>query len=193
MKIKNFMLFFIFFWVMIFFAIGFFLYNYEKEFIEKTKINNLDWVIADLKVNIENQKRINENIITEQQLDIKVLKDEIIKLRGHHTRVQKVKITFYAPEIKKINSDSNHRKTATMETPVAGWTIAISRDLVAIGWLGKRIYIRGIGIRMANDIMGKSVNGKIITNQIDVCCGSKDVYKLAKKLGKNTDILATLI
>ena len=70
-----------------------------------------------------------------------------------------------------------------MNKPISGWTCAISRDLIAKGWLGKKIYITGIGVRFASDIMGKSVNGKKIINQIDVLVGKNDIYKQTKKLG----------
>lgn len=126
-------------------------------------------------------KNILYNKISE--LENKILKQNttISKLISKNN----VKITFYCPELKGINSDSNSRKTALMQKPVAGWTCAISRDLMKQGYLGKKIYIEGIGIRYANDLMGKTVNGKEIVNQIDICVGKKNIYNEAKKLGKN--------
>ncbi|MDY0219426.1 MAG: hypothetical protein RBR14_08785 [Candidatus Cloacimonas acidaminovorans] len=107
-------------------------------------------------------------------------------------RSLEVKITFYAPDLGGINSDTTPDKTATMQTPVPGWTCAISRDLVRAGWLGRRIYIKGLGVRYASDIMGKSVNGKIIEKQIDICVGKKDVWGQAKKFGKSKEIATIL-
>ena len=104
----------------------------------------------------------------------------------------KVKITFYAPSLKGINSDGRPDLTATMEKPVPGWTCAISRDLVQAGWLGRRIYIPGLGVRYAADIMGKSVKGKAITRQIDICVGKKYLWTEVKKFGKTHEIATIL-
>ena len=46
-----------------------------------------------------------------------------------------------------------------MESPVPGWTIAVSRDLA--GWLGKRVYIEGIGVRRVNDLMNSRYSQRI--------------------------------
>jgi 3D (Asp-Asp-Asp) domain-containing protein len=132
-------------------------------------------------------------------LQIHELKTEVLYLEEHITYLEKermrsleVKITFYAPDLGGINSDTTPDKTATMQTPVPGWTCAISRDLVRAGWLGRRIYIKGLGVRYASDIMGKSVNGKIIEKQIDICVGKKDVWVQAKKFGKSKEIATIL-
>lgn len=132
-------------------------------------------------------------------LQIHELKTEVLYLEEHITYLEKermrsleVKITFYAPDLMGINSDSNPNKTATMQKPIPGWTCAISRDLVRAGWLGRKIYIKGLGVRYASDIMGKSVNGKPITKQIDICVGKKNVLTEAKKFGKSKEI-ATLL
>lgn len=132
-------------------------------------------------------------------LQIHELKTEVLYLEEHITYLEKermrsleVKITFYAPDLGGINSDTTPDKTATMQTPVPGWTCAISRDLVRAGWLGRRIYIKGLGVRYASDIMGKSVNGKPITKQIDICVGKKNVLTEAKKFGKSKEIATIL-
>lgn len=117
---------------------------------------------------------------------------KIKKLESEIMWSTKVKITFYAPTLKGINSDSRPDLTATMENPIPGWTCAISRDLVKAGWLGRRIYIPGLGVRYASDIMGKSVNGKTITKQIDICVGQKNVWTEAKKFGKTHEIATIL-
>lgn len=143
----------------------------------KTQINNLEWEKADAEVDLRFMKRM-----------VNYLKDDI-----HHSRVRKVKITFYSPSLGGINSDSDPSKTATMTTPIIGLTCAISRNLVEDGWLGSTIYIQGIGIRQATDIMGKEYKGKKIFNQIDILTGPNDVKKEAKKLGNNINILASLL
>jgi len=132
-------------------------------------------------------------------LQIHELKTEVLYLEEHITYLEKermrsleVKITFYAPDLGGINSDTTPDKTATMQTPVPGWTCAISRDLVRAGWLGRRIYIKGLGVRYASDIMGKSVNGKIIERQIDICVGKKNVWTETKKFGKSKEIATIL-
>ena len=132
-------------------------------------------------------------------LQIHELKTEVLYLEEHITYLEKermrsleVKITFYAPDLRGINSDSNPNKTATMQKPIPGWTCAISRDLVRAGWLGRKIYIKGLGVRYASDIMGKSVNGKIIEKQIDICVGKKNVLTEAKKFGKSKEIATIL-
>jgi 3D (Asp-Asp-Asp) domain-containing protein len=58
-------------------------------------------------------------------------------------------VTAYTGRRSETNDDPGN--TATMEPPVAGWTCAVSRDL--IHWLGGRIYIKGIGVRRVNDLM----------------------------------------
>jgi 3D (Asp-Asp-Asp) domain-containing protein len=73
-----------------------------------------------------------------------------------------VEITGYYPWAGGINSDGNPDTTATLNTPIPGKTIAISRDLVRKGWLHHWIYIEGIGIRFADDIMGKTIEGPAI-------------------------------
>lgn len=132
-------------------------------------------------------------------LQIHGLKTEVLYLEEHITYLEKermrsleVKITFYAPDLMGINSDSNPNKTATMQKPIPGWTCAISRDLVRAGWLGRKIYIKGLGVRYASDIMGKSVNGKPITKQIDICVGKKNVLTEAKNFGKSKEIATIL-
>jgi 3D (Asp-Asp-Asp) domain-containing protein len=64
---------------------------------------------------------------------------------------------------------------------------------VELGWLGRKIYIKGLGIRYASDIMGESFGGQKIERQIDICVGKKDVLTEAKKFGNNIDILATVL
>ena len=130
--------------------------------------------------------------IHELKTEVAYLEEHITYLEKERMRSLKVKITFYAPELKGINSDKNPNKTATMQKPVPGWTCAISRDLVNAGWLGRKIYIKGLGIRYAADIMGKAANGKPIQKQIDICVGKKDVKTQAKKFGLTHEIATIL-
>lgn len=137
--------------------------------------------------------KIIETQLEEANYEIRVLKDIINDHEQFNNRSAKVKITFYAPSLGGINSDSNPNKTAIMDKPVAGWTCAISRDLVEKGWLGRKLYIKGLGIRYASDIMGASYKGKPITNQIDICVGKSDVQTEARMFGTNTNITATVL
>jgi 3D (Asp-Asp-Asp) domain-containing protein len=130
--------------------------------------------------------------VHEFKTEIAYLEEHIEYLEKERMRSLEVKITFYAPDLSGINSDTTPDKTTTMQTPVPGWTCAISRDLVRAGWLGRRIYIKGLGVRYASDIMGKSVNGKIIERQIDICVGKKNVRTEAKNFGKSKEIATIL-
>lgn len=94
-----------------------------------------------------------------------------------------VTLTGYHPWSNGINSDGYPQTTATMTMPVAGRTCAISSELVKRGWLGKRIYIEGIGVFVAEDRMNISLNGL----RIDLCMGSLEE---AMNFGKKKNILA---
>lgn len=130
--------------------------------------------------------------IETQNAEIKDLHVEIKNLEMQITRTAEVKVTVYAPELRGINSDSDHSRTAIMDKPVPGWTCAISRDLVGAGWLGKKIWIKGIGIRYASDIMAESYNGRKIEKQIDICVGKEYIKTEAKKIGDNKRLATAL-
>lgn len=76
----------------------------------------------------------------------------------------KLKATAYTTCVTETNKDNGN--TATMQTPVAGWTVAVSPDLKS--WLGKRVYIDGIGVRKVIDLMNKRY-----TRSIDILVGTK--------------------
>jgi 3D (Asp-Asp-Asp) domain-containing protein len=94
-----------------------------------------------------------------------------------------VTLTGYHPWSNGINSDGYPWKTATMTMPVAGRTCAISSELVRKGWLGKKIYIEGVGVFQAEDRMNIRLNGL----RIDLCMGSLEE---ALTFGKKENILA---
>jgi len=150
------------------------------------KVNDLTNQVTTNSVFME--KNCHKNTMDLHKLsEIKNEKTTVIKEITHQTDSydKSIKITFYSPKLKGINSDKNPNKTAIMKKPVSGWTCAISRDLMKRGWLGKKIYIDGIGMRYANDLMARTYKGRKITKQIDLCVGKNDVLKQAKKLGKN--------
>ena len=99
---------------------------------------------------------------------------------------QIVTVTAYHPKSKGINSDAHPNKTALMKKPISGYTLAVSTELVELGWLGKKIYIDGWGVGRATDRMGKSVKGK----RIDICAPS---LKRAKKFGIKKNVLSIVL
>ncbi len=100
--------------------------------------------------------------------------------------IKRVRLTFYHPESRGINSDSDPSNTATMTRPIPGRTIAISKALVKLGWLGKKIYIENWGVFEASDRMGPSIEGCAI----DICTPTK---QLAMDLGVVNNVLATIL
>lgn len=124
-----------------------------------------------------------EKIVTMQKEVIQIQEKTIQNLSIELGRKQSVTVSFYHPESRGINSDSDHTNTATMTKPVVGRTIAISDELFNLGWLGNKIYIDGFGVFLAEDRMGESIKGKCI----DICVSSK---KRAFQLGKKYDIVA---
>jgi len=92
-------------------------------------------------------------------------------------------LTGYHPWSNGINSDGYPQTTATMTMPIVGRTCAISSELVNRGWLGKKIYIEGIGVFIAEDRMNISLNGL----RIDLCMGS---LQEALEFGRKKNVLA---
>jgi len=128
-------------------------------------------------------QKINLQIYT--QLDS--MYEEVKTLREIiQSDYQVITVTAYHPKSKGINSDGNPNRTALMKRPIPGYTLAISTELVELGWLGKKIYINGWGVGHATDRMGKSVKGK----HIDVCSPS---LKAAKKFGIKKDVLSIVL
>ena len=72
-------------------------------------------------------------------------------------------VTAYTARPCETNDDPMH--TATMERPKAGWTCAVSRDLMH--WLGGRVYIEGVGVRRVNDLMNER-----FARRVDIFCGT---------------------
>ena len=103
-----------------------------------------------------------------------------------NTGSEKVILTWYHPESGGINTDGNPYRTATMTKPVVGRTIAISKELVRKGWLGKKIYIEGYGVFVAEDRMSSALPGC----RIDICCASK---KIAMRNGKKHNIYCSVL
>jgi len=92
-------------------------------------------------------------------------------------------VTAYTNRVSETNSDPG--RTAILEAPKAGWTCAVSRDLMH--WLGGKVYIEGIGVRRVNDLMNRRFTGSL-----DLYMGKvKDAVRFGKQrrqvvfLGRN--------
>jgi 3D (Asp-Asp-Asp) domain-containing protein len=102
-----------------------------------------------------------EQLITIQRelRDVQQVVDEVYAAR-------KFKLTATAYSGSPDETDSDPDKTALMTKPVAGRTVAVSRDL--IHWLGHKVYIKGKGVYMVEDLMNAR-----FTKKIDFFYGSK--------------------
>lgn len=89
----------------------------------------------------------------------------------------KCTLTGYSGTRDQTNSNPN--RTALMESPVVGWTVAVSQDLKR--YLGNRIYISGHGVFRVNDLMNKRYK-----KRIDLFVKDR---KTAIEFGKKEDIL----
>jgi len=85
------------------------------------------------------------------------------------------KVTMTAYTASEDETNENPEKTAIMESPIPGWTCAVSRDFIQ--FLGDRIYIEGIGVRKVNDLMNVRY-----TKRIDILVGTKrQAYRIGKQ------------
>jgi len=157
-----------------FFSNNFLSVNSRIDFWETQKLIQM---ISDLK-----------EIVVIQQSQIDVLSTSYEELKP--TRIQTVTITAYHPPSMGINSDSDHKHTATMTKPKPGKTAAISRDLIPYGWMWREFYAPGIGRWKIESVMGKEFRGKPITKHIDLCFPTK---KLADKFGIKRDVVVTML
>jgi len=130
------------------------------------------------------QQEFNYLSLTNKQLrkDLLILRKEFKSTSS----LIKVKVTYYCPWAKGINSDSNPNRTALMVKPVSGYTIAISNDLFDKGLLGKKVYVEGFGIGRLEDRMGNNITGDCI----DICVGTCDQ---AIKLGVKRNITMIIL
>jgi 3D (Asp-Asp-Asp) domain-containing protein len=168
--------------ILILFLVGlssvFFAGQFKKELglnIIKTKtISSLTRDIQDLKRSIslyESKELYLRSIIKSKEKKLDIITKANVTLTGYH------------PWSNGINSDGYPEKTATMTKPIVGRTCAISSELVNRGWLGKKIYIEGIGVFIAEDRMNVDLNGL----RIDLVMGSLEA---ALNFGKKKNILA---
>jgi 3D (Asp-Asp-Asp) domain-containing protein len=131
-------------------------YNKQLEF-SYNSLDAYDYQERTLNEVIENYDNKNQQLQTENSLLI-----QEIKLLKRKFDIN-VYATAYTARVQEC--DSTPDVTAIMEKPKAGWTIAVSHDLIYL--LGKRVYIKGIGVRRVNDLM----NGRY-TKRIDILMGN---------------------
>jgi len=104
------------------------------------------------------------------QYELALQKDIIEYYRSANSK--ELTITAYTAREEETNEDP--RNTALMEEPIPGYTVAVSQDLKR--WLGKRIYIQGLGVFRVNDLMNKR-----FTNRVDILVHS---VRKAREFGK---------
>jgi 3D (Asp-Asp-Asp) domain-containing protein len=98
---------------------------------------------------------LSETISSEEQkLELQKAREEILVLKAileayHKANTHYLRLSAYTARKEEGNDDIEN--TAIMQRPKIGWTVAVSRDLR--GWLGKRVYVEGFGIRMVSDLM----------------------------------------
>jgi 3D (Asp-Asp-Asp) domain-containing protein len=98
-------------------------------------------------------------------------------------RTIKGTVTSYTARVEECDEDPTI--TAFM-TKVRIGTIAISHDLLDAGWApGMRVYIKGFGVFVINDLMNAR-----FTKRVDIFT---DSLKHAKKIGHNKNITIALL
>ncbi|SMP73585.1 3D (Asp-Asp-Asp) domain-containing protein [Desulfonatronum zhilinae] len=124
--------------------------------------------------------------IDEQKLELQKAQEEILVLKAileayHKANTHYLRLSAYTARKEECNDDIEN--TAIMQRPKTGWTVAVSRDLR--GWLGKRVYVEGFGIRMVSDLMNHRYS-----KSIDILVS--DVSE-AMEIGVRENVFVTLI
>ena len=122
------------------------------------------------------------------QEQIKELQLRIVKTEDHLWYIHKLLdsyrlnmeyiVDLSAYTARREECDDDPTNTAIMERPVSNWTVAVSHDLKHL--LGKRVYIKGFGVRRVNDLM----NGRF-TRKIDILVPT---VKRAREIGIQTNV-----
>lgn len=102
------------------------------------------------------------------EMDRLDVENKVLNIRLDFHRVKnswKVDLTAYTAREEETNSDPGN--TAIMEKPRPGLTIAVSHDLQFL--LGKRVYVKGFGVRRVNDLMNSRYTKRIdiLTNSVE--------------------------
>ncbi|GAB6059071.1 3D domain-containing protein [Desulfonatronum parangueonense] len=124
--------------------------------------------------------------IDEQKQELQKAQEEITVLKAileayHKANTHYLRLSAYTARKEECNDDIEN--TAIMQRPKPGWTVAVSRDLR--GWLGKRVYVEGFGIRMVSDLMNSRY-----TKAIDILVPDVDE---ALEIGVRENVFVTLI
>lgn len=91
----------------------------------------------------------------DQQLIEQTLKINDLEAARH----KKLTVTAYSPRI--VETDSTPYETAFM-TRVKNWSVAVSWDMIEEGWTpGKKVYIKGFGMFVINDLMADKWHSRI--------------------------------
>lgn len=146
-----------------------------------TKLSEKDFEIGQIKAGHMESMNLMKHRLEIANIEIKALHKQLIEAAS-----VKVTLTWYHPESGGINTDGNPYRTATMTKPKVGRTIAISKELVRKGWLGKRVYIEGYGMFVAEDKMSSAIPGC----RIDICAASK---KIAMRNGKKYNVFCSVL
>lgn len=125
-------------------------------------------------------------VSAEQHLELLKAQDKItiLKLmldRYREANTHLLRLSAYTARPEETNEDVEN--TAIMQKPRPGWTVAVSHDLR--GWLGKRVYVEGFGVRFVGDLMSSR-----FTRSIDVLVADVDE---ALAIGVIQDVFVTLI
>jgi len=127
---------------------------------------------------------ITQNMLRSLRSDVSRLEASVCELQHRPKDVQLVTVTAYTASKRECDTDPGN--TATMETPVPGWTAAVSRDLLRDGWVfGSRVWIEGVGVFEISDVMHSRFE-----RRIDVLVGTK---KQARKFGAKHGVTAVRI
>jgi len=88
---------------------------------------------------------------------------------------KRVLVTAYSLDRRQCDNDPEH--TALMTTPVPGRTCAVSRSLARCGWLGRKIWIEGLGVWIAEDVMSE----KWKDDRVDLLLSHKEAKRFTPR------------
>lgn len=133
---------------------------------------NFVWYIHYTESNKRYQYQLNK--MNEQTLEQKrvIEYQEFLIDKYKEKNILNVTVTAYTP--RACETDSTPQFTAIMSKSCPGYTAAVSRDL--INYLGRKIYIEGVGVFKLEDVMNRRYR-----QRIDLMFGSVEA---ARKFGK---------
>jgi len=94
-------------------------------------------------------------LVTKLDAEPEKVKLEVREIHHYHyvTKPEPMELTATAYSPEKSQTDDTPYQTAIMTRPKKGWTVAVSRDLM--GYLGRRVYVKGMGVFRVEDLMAK--------------------------------------